>query len=438
MKVSKYNVYAKTNKGYICFNTFFNSFVLLPPQLYSLITDKLYSDISEKQLEKLKNNHILIEDDEKELDILIEEHENSLSNKSVFELTLLPSLDCNLRCWYCFETHVKDSRIDVVTQESILKFIENLCRQDELKWIKIELFGGEPLLYFEEELYPLLNNIKSLAEKSDKQVEYFFVTNATCIKDEHLPLFKSLNANFQISIDGYKEKHNTVKKMKDKSVDTYGTVIDVIHKLTSYYDAYINLRINYDNNTLAHIEEVIQDILDINPKQLGIHLEKVWQLTGDDDNKDVRIKDIIKMIMANGFKVSYMNLSRRSVSCKASKQNQAVISYNGDVYKCSGRDFKENLQEGKLQSDGSIKWDEVKLSQRLSIKTYDNEYCLNCAFLPQCWGPCSQKLLETPDEILRYCQLKHLDMSLDDFIIYRFNNELVNYNLYKSNESNNI
>jgi uncharacterized protein len=412
--------------------------VLLPPQLYSLITDKQYSNISEKQFETLKNNHILIEDDANELETLIEEHENALSNNSVFELTLLPSLDCNLRCWYCFETHVKDSRIDAITYESVLKFIKNLCKRDELKKIQIELFGGEPLLYFEEELFPLLNEIKSLAEQSDKYVEYFFITNATCITEAHLPLFQALHANFQISIDGYSEKHNTVKKMPDKEFDTYGKVMNVIHLLTGYYEAYINLRINYDNNTLAHIEEVIQDILDIDPKQLSIHLEKVWQLTGNDEKKDTRIWDVIKMIMANGYKVSYMNLSRRSVSCKSSKQNQAIISYNGDVYKCSGRDFKKNMQEGKLQPDGSIKWDEAKLAQRLSIKTYDNRYCVDCTFLPQCWGPCSQKLLETPDDILRYCQLKHLDISMDDYVMYRFNNELINYNLYKSNENNNI
>jgi uncharacterized protein len=391
----------------------------------------LYSDINTKQLEILKNNHILIEDEENEWKILMEEHEDALSDNSLFELTLLPSLDCNLRCWYCFETHIKNSRIDNIAQESILRFIENVCARNELKKIKIELFGGEPLLYFEEELFPLLNKIKLLSEKSGKQVEYFFITNATCINEKHLSLFKLLNANFQISIDGYREKHNSIKKMHDRSVDTYGKVIDVIHMLTSYYDTYINLRINYDNNTLAHIEEVIKDIIDIDPKKLSIHLEKVWQLTGD-DKKDVRIKDVIKMIMANGFKVSYMNFSRRSVSCKASKQNQAVISYNGDIYKCSGRDFKENMKEGILQPDGTIKWDNIKLSQRLSIKTCDNEYCINCSFLPLCWGPCSQKLLETPDDILRYCQLKHMDMSLDDYIIYRFSNELINYKLYEN------
>jgi uncharacterized protein len=195
--------------------------------------------------------------------------------------------------------------------------------------------------------------------------------------------------------------------------------------LTDYYDVYINLRINYDNNTLNHIEEVIKDIIDIDPNKLSIHLEKVWQLTGSED-KQVRIKDVVRMIMANGFRVSYMNLFRKEYSCKAGKRNQAVISYNGDVYKCTGRDFTEHTREGRLQPDGIIKWEDAKLRKRLSIKTYDNEHCANCKLLPLCWGPCCQKLLETPDDVLRYCQLKHMDMSLEDYIIYRFNNKLTN------------
>jgi sulfatase maturation enzyme AslB (radical SAM superfamily) len=48
---------------------------------------------------------ILEQDDE--LALLKNEHSKAVGINGTYELTLLPSLDCNLRCWYCFEKHIK-------------------------------------------------------------------------------------------------------------------------------------------------------------------------------------------------------------------------------------------------------------------------------------------------------------------------------------------
>ena len=43
-----------------------------------------------------------------------------------------------------------------------------------------------------------------------------------------------------------------------------------------------------------------------------------------------------------------------------------------------------------------------------------------------------KKLLETPGNILRYCQLRNMELSLDEYVEYRFNNELLKMNMYES------
>ena len=80
--------------------------------------------------------------------------------------------------------------------------------------------------------------------------------------------------------------------------------------------------------------------------------------------------------------------------------------------------------EGELK-DGQIIWDNDKLQNRMNIVTYKNPQCTICKFLPICWGPCCQKLLENPSQIERYCQLNKMEMSVEDFIKYRINNELI-------------
>ncbi|MBR1542941.1 MAG: radical SAM protein [Bacteroidaceae bacterium] len=437
MKESFYNIYAKQPYGWtICYNTRFSSFALLPKLVYKLITSGNIDKIPPQYIAPLEACGCLLNDNIDEFQQLLEEHEKVVSaDNSNFELTLLPSLDCNLRCWYCFENHVKGSHLSSQTINNILKLIHNICNNKKIDHINIELFGGEPLLYFEEELYPLLKDIENIAGTSHKSVSFFFVTNATCITEDMIPLFANLKAKFQISIDGYKDKHNKVKKdIRRKDEPTYQRVMEIIRMLTkSYPECYINLRINYDNKTLIHITELLQDIEDIDPSQLGFHLERVWQ-TKADTNVTMSVKDAILMILRSGYTVSYMNFSRRSCSCKTSRINQAVISYDGKVYKCSGRDFTNELQEGKLTDEGTIEWQEEKLQKRLNIITFSDPRCKKCKMLPLCWGPCNQKLLEHPDRHESYCQLNNLEISLEDYIFVEFNNELLKRKIYQTTE----
>ena len=133
------------------------------------------------------------------------------------------------------------------------------------------------------------------------------------------------------------------------------------------------------------MKDLIQDLLEVDRRKIGVHLERVWQ-TGNFINYDnEELKSVINLWMLNGFRVSYMNLGRRSFSCKASARNQAVISYDGAVYKCSGRDFTPAHQEGRLSADGCLHWEEEKLARRMGIVTYDNDMCRRCKLMPLCW-----------------------------------------------------
>ena len=64
--------------------------------------------------------------------------------------------------------------------------------------------------------------------------------------------------------------------------------------------------------------------------------------------------------------------------CYADKKNTVVVNYNGDLYKCTARDFVSKNREGTLTADGDIHWND-KYKKRLSIGH----------------GGCSQMKLET-------------------------------------------
>lgn len=154
-------------------------------------------------------------------------------------------------------------------------------------------------------------------------------------------------------------------------------------------------------------------------------MERVWQTTAADNSTSTCLKEFIDNMLKMNFILSYLNFSRRNYSCLMDLKNNVVISYNGDVYNCTGRDFTRTHQEGMLTSKGDVEWELDKWQKRTNIKTYDNPVCTRCKFLPQCWGLCKQKILEHPDKVEQICPLKAMEITMDDYIAYRFNNEYI-------------
>ena len=200
---------------------------------------------------------------------------------------------------------------------------------------------------------------------------------------------------------------------------------------TQNNDVFITLRINFDDETLPHLCDILPEIEDIERWKISIHLERVWQTSGHAENYNNKLlSQIITRFTNAGFRVSYGNLRRRTLSCRSSSYNQIIVSYDGSVYKCTGRDFTESFSDGHLNADGTVAWKQEQLEKRMNICTYDNKYCRVCKFLPQCWGPCNQKLLES-NNIKRYCPLGGLEMELDDYIRLRLKNHYMQEQLRK-------
>jgi uncharacterized protein len=106
-------------------------------------------------------------------------------------------------------------------------------------------------------------------------------------------------------------------------------------------------------------------------------------------------------------------------SCYADKNNEAVINYNGDVYKCNARDFTEKNKEGYLDEKGNIIWNsrhQFRIDNR-----YSNELCVKCSILPICGGGCSQMPLDYKGEA--YCINKCDDKMKQDKVISMFLSE---------------
>ncbi|MEL6135330.1 MAG: radical SAM protein [Bacteroidota bacterium] len=306
------------------------------------------------------------------------------------------------------------------TRNRLEKHISKVLQEkDTLKEFHVSWFGGEPMLYFEHVVKPVIAH--ALREATERGVEFStgFTTNGYLIKEHMIPFLQTHHVNhFQITLDGHREKHNEIRFTANEK-GTYDQIVDAI-KLLVTHDLYVMVRINYTDETLDTIEAVIDDFADVPVEARGnmkFSFHNVWQDTNPNTDK---LERIITNFRTSGFYTEslYSITDTVTSSCYADKKNHATVNYNGEVFKCTARDFNSENKEGMLTADGDIVWGE-KFHQRMDIK-FKNKPCLECRILPLCNGGCSQQALEHLAKGQEYCIWENSGVAKDQLIISRF------------------
>lgn len=432
MKKSNYNIFIPQTGFVIGYNTFTNKHIGLPHKIYDAFIKtrelKTFKVAYPKHYDGLVEYGFIIDDSMDELgQIRLKNKEKSFASRELY-IMVYPTQDCNLKCWYCYESHVKDTIMSKEVMNRIVKLVNKKLELNEFDSLQLGFFGGEPLTDFENVAYPLAKDLKTIVESKNKHFHSFFVTNGSLITPQMIPLFKEINPYFQITIDGCKERHNKVRIWKKDDKPTYDTIIHAVKMITSdiynedQYDIPIlTLRINYDNQTLKHIAEVLDDIKDINRKSVSVHFERVWQTKHLVDNEQQELlRNTLKAFINNGFYINQGCFGIKNVSCPAETVSFIIVNYNGLLYRCNGRTLTPENKEGELQEDGAMILDPNIKARRMGLATFENARCLSCIMLPQCLGPCSQKLMEDGEVNDENCSLASLDISLEEYLAIDF------------------
>lgn len=431
MKKSSYIIVVRHAGYVICYNAFTNTLLCVSNNVYQAFEELdavKFKMKYEKHYSAFLQNGFYIDDERNELDeIRFNYKQEAFGHNRNFRLMVFPTQDCNLKCWYCYENHKPNTKMEHVVMENVIRYASNVIAKVEIESFVLSFFGGEPLLFFDEIAYPLSVRIKKMCDESGIRFTTFFVTNGTFVTKENIKLFQEINSVFQITLDGCREKHNMVRIQKRQNLPTYDKIIESLYLIsenveTTVDDQMVTLRINYDNQTLKKIGELVNDIKGLDRRKFLIHFERVWQTqdSSEDENQKLLLLNAVRLFIQNGFIVNIGNFKNRNVSCLAENHNFAIINYDGLVYKCNGRTLSPDYAEGKLLDNGTIEWNRTALARRLGKSTFENPMCLKCKMLPVCMGPCSQKCMELNWQNLhQVCSLKSIGMSLDNYLTQR-------------------
>ena len=435
MKYSRYNSIITISKNHhLLYNAISDNFIFL--------TDITYQDYKNNNANELYEHNVFLHNQLVEIKGIIEESIDEIktvtdlikktdNDNTSYYLYINPTLDCIFNCWYCYESHLKGSKMSPKIIKSVNKLITNIIReQQDLQFFTISFFGGEPLMYFNTVAKPIIKHLEQEIASSKVKVHIHFTTNGYLLNSRLINYLKGKSISFQITLDGAKEDHDKTRFTKN-GIGSYKRIINNIKELAKS-GINVILRINYTTSNILSIHETQHDLKDLEfqyRNNINIDLQKIWQ--DQDANTDITtnaaISKYVELFQSEGYNVSSHKILHSVIdSCYGDKRNQALINYNGDVFKCTARDFLTENRLGYLNQNGIIIWEKNSLERRMTSK-FNRPICHNCRIAPLCGGGCSQQAME--NLFANECLYHYTKQDIDNIILNRF--EFLVVNRYK-------
>ena len=130
MKASKYNIYVEESGRSFVFNQLTSAFSELDNDLFDAVRNNALDNIDNEEKEFLTQSNFICDE---ELVLLQRNRIMRYGNHSA-RITIMPTLNCNFRCWYCYETYQK-GKMDKQMISRTIQFVKK--NNHKFKWIYI-------------------------------------------------------------------------------------------------------------------------------------------------------------------------------------------------------------------------------------------------------------------------------------------------------------
>lgn len=434
MKVSQFSTFVPQNDMVVGYNTYTDHFIALNEALHEMIkSGEAHNNIDELAdyhpdfYSALVDGGFIVDDELDEVQLIKDVVKKVDQNERFYTLTINPTMNCNFKCWYCYETHVKGSKMVVSTLDRLFAMIDlQLETMTSLEQYAISFFGGEPLLNYRDVVVPVLEYAIPRIKAKGIKPTISFTSNGYLVTQDMVDYLTSFpQVLFQITLDGNRETHDTIRFI-NKRKGSYDKIMENVRMMLAS-KLQITLRINYTQKTLLGITDIIPDLLVLGPElreTLIVDFHQVWQ---DGDDLGELTNDVLAEFQKEGLYVDapYKFPNNVISSCYGDKKNSVVVNYNGDIYKCTARDFTKKNRMGYLAEDGRLIWENDLDTIRLDSK-FKNKPCLSCFMMPVCNGGCSQHAVEHGAEEEEYCIYDFDEDKKQQLVLDKFNFKYAN------------
>ena len=392
MKSSAYNYYLPYDGGVIFMNGITESSFWVEEtksDIYRAIIENPneYELQATKFIDRMKSRGFILEDTADE-DKLVAQKYEALQNKGEYLIMILPTYSCNLRCWYCVQSH-KNEWLQPEQYESLKALIKNNLSNSEIDSLRISWFGGEPILAYDS-ILKFTTEMRDFAVAEGKSFRCGITSNATLLDEDKIEALRAAGVDFyQITIDGDQEAHDKVKQLNGASA--FERTMRNIASIAKH--THCVLLFNYGRKTL-YSPRLIDDVTRYLPsevrKNISINFQPVWQESFD-ENDFQQVVTLMEAAKQHGLSSTH----KTGGLCYVDQAHFDCVYPSGEVGKCEND--AEGMAKGHLMPGGKVNWDNADTFHYIHNSVLTDSECKSCRHLPLCWGPCSRN---------RFTQLK--------------------------------
>lgn len=415
--MSKYNIYVNENSRFYVFNQLSGALIEVDEELFRCLKNNEIEKInaSEELFDEMRKAHFICDENLNEELIVLSANKMFRFANNVARVTILPTIDCNFRCWYCYESHI-ESKMSEGDVWAVITFCKNILNGGAIKKFHLDWFGGEPLLYFDEIMYPISKEIKSICENLHVQFSHSITTNGYLISENMINKLNEIElTSYQITLDGSEFYHNRTR-FSESDKHSYSTIVKNIILLCRHIrNVDMAVRINYTPKNINSIDKIAYDFpMDVRHKIL-IQPQLVWQFKNVINEISDVIKEKLDIFIKEGYKRTNVSIPHLFNCCYVENMNQYVVNYDLSVYKCTARNFVDKkFSIGKILENGELMVNSNYYNYFIS-SYMENSTCLSCEYLPSCCGVCIQKKVEgqplkCPKEDVRKSLLNRINL----------------------------
>jgi uncharacterized protein len=335
-----------------------------------------------------------------------------------FRAIVVLNLDCNLNCSYCYEEDFRGNHY--LSEATAQTLVETLVR-DRISQgtdVFLSFYGGEPLLS-----QGLIRRISEPLLKAAQQygVSYSFslVTNGTLLNRESAEKLLPLGLKgAKFTLDGPRETHDRERPYASGA----GSFDTIMENISSVWDIVpLQLGGNFRQENYRFFPRLLDELVSrgiTGEKLTQVHFTPVTPKAGCSEYASACVFSdepwlieamlfLREEILAKGFTVPKLGVS----ACVIEFQNNMVVNYDGSLYKCPAFMGWPEL------SIGSLAQGITDYSDTHHLGNWQNDDCLDCPYLPLCFGGCRFLTLLNGKPLSELdCRRALLDASLEQLL----------------------
>lgn len=393
MKYSKYNVVEELSDGIrLLYNTLSEALLTLSQEDYEYFCGCLSDPEAENddRYSVFLDQGILVQDEYSEDNLIRYMNRNWAYSNDCLQVTIAPTMACNMQCIYCFETH-RAGKMSESVQADTLSFIKTQLINMGYKRMHIDWFGGEPLLCWDI-VDKMASELISFCDKNDIAYTSAITTNGSLLTQQIVSDMTRLRiSRAQITIDGDSRQHNSRKRLLNGD-DSFASITGNLEYFRGVEEIDVCLRVNVDSSNpdaVMKVDEFVSKLSLDNASVYPARMEFFPQTNPSMKEVSMSVESFARTVMLPYFKryPSLYKLPPKCLSCQAERKGAFAINEKGFLYKCWNEMSNPASAFGHVTDyPNGMRW--PNFLRYMGQDIFSNPECRDCKVMPICMAGC--------------------------------------------------